>query len=63
LDEIPKPMVVVLLSASRVGMEMIIGRPLVPLNSSRTMEILRRDDNSRRKVPNVRADSSAHPIA
>jgi hypothetical protein len=38
LDEIPKPVVVVLPQASPVGMEMIIGRFLAPLNSSRAME-------------------------
>jgi hypothetical protein len=40
-------------------MDMIIGRSLTPLNSSRTMgSVHRRDDNSRGKVQNVRADSS-----
>jgi hypothetical protein len=45
---------------------MIIGRSLTPLNSSRTLRAVRRremvrcsDDNSRRKVQNVRAGSSA----
>jgi hypothetical protein len=39
---------------------MIIGRWLTPLNSSRTMRgVPRRDDNSRKKVQNVRGDSSA----
>ena len=43
-------------------MEMIIGRSLTPLNSSRTMgSVRRRDDNSRGKVQNVRGDSSAWP--
>ena len=44
---------------------MIIGRSLTPLNSSRTLRAVRRretvrrsDDNSRRKVQNVRGDSS-----
>jgi integrase len=44
----------------------MIGRSLAPLNSSRTLRAVRRaervrrsDDNSRRKVQNVRADSSA----
>jgi hypothetical protein len=60
LDEIPKPVVVALLRAGLVGMEMIIGRSLTPLNSSRTMGSVRRhDDNSRGKVQNVRGDSSA----
>jgi hypothetical protein len=47
-------------------MRMIIGRSLTPLNYSRTSRALRRretvrrsDDNSRRKVQNVRGDSSA----
>src|SRR5712691_1471454 len=42
-------------------METIIGRFLTPLNSLRTMgeRPSRRDDNSRGKVQNVRADSSA----
>jgi hypothetical protein len=39
LDEVPKPVVVALLQASRgTGMEMIIRRSLAPLNSSKTME-------------------------
>ena len=43
---------------------MIIGRSLTPLNSSkavrgvRRLEMVRRDDNSRRKMQNVRGDSS-----
>src|SRR5260370_38172681 len=47
-------------------MGMIIGRSLTPLNSSRTLRAVRRremvrcsDDNSRRKVQNVRGGSSA----
>ena len=41
-------------------MEMIIGRSLTPLNSSRTIgSVRRRDDNSRGKVQNVRGDSRA----
>jgi hypothetical protein len=41
-----------------VGMGMIIGRSLTPLNSSRTMGgVRRRDDHSRGKVQNVRGDS------
>jgi hypothetical protein len=40
-------------------MDLIIGRFLTPLNYSRTMgSVRRRDDNSRRKVQNVRGDSS-----
>jgi hypothetical protein len=40
-------------------MRMIIGRWLTSLNSSRTMRCFRRrDDNSRKKVQNVRGDSS-----
>src|SRR3989442_15917346 len=40
-------------------MRMIIGGSLTPLNSSRTMRGVRRsDDNSRKKVQNVRGDSS-----
>src|ERR1700687_4190150 len=40
-------------------MEMIIGRSLMPLNSSRRMGNVRRaDDNSRGKVQNVRGHSS-----
>ena len=39
---------------------MIIGRSLMPLNSSRTMgSVRRRDDNSRGKVQNVLRDSLA----
>ena len=45
---------------------MIIGRSLTPLNSSRTLRAVRRretvrrsDDNPRRKMQNVRGDSSA----
>ena len=52
-----------------VVMGMIIGRSLTPLNSSRTLRAVRRretvrrgDDNSRRKVQNVRGDSSAAPV-
>src|SRR5439155_24094987 len=42
-----------------VGIDMIIGRSLMLLNSSRTMgSVRRRDDNSRGKVQNVLADSS-----
>ena len=51
-----------------VVMGMIIGRSLTPLNSSRTLQAVRRgktlrrsDGNSRREVQNVRADSSDHP--
>ncbi len=47
---------------------MIIRRSLTPLNYSRTLRALRRretvrrsDDNSRRKVQNVRGHSSASP--
>ena len=41
-------------------MGMIIGRSLAPLNSLRTMQgVRRRDDTSREKVQNVRGDSSA----
>jgi hypothetical protein len=47
-------------------MGMIIHRSLVPLNYSRTLRAVRRretvrrsDDNSRRKMQNVRGDSSA----
>jgi hypothetical protein len=50
-------------------MRMIIGRLLTPLNYSRTWRAGRRretvrrsDDNSRRKVQNVRGDSSAMSI-
>jgi hypothetical protein len=44
-------------------MEMIIGRSLTPLKSSRTMgNACRRDDNSRGKVQNVRGDSSANSV-
>jgi hypothetical protein len=43
-----------------VGMEMMIGRTVTPLNFSRTMgSIRRRDDKSRGKVQSVREDSSA----
>ena len=59
LDEIPKPVVVAVLGRAVVGMDMIISRFLMPLNSSRTMGSVRRgDDNSRGKVQNVRGDSS-----
>jgi hypothetical protein len=45
-----------------VGMDLIIGRFLSPLNSSKTVgSVRRRDDNSRGKVRKVRADSSADP--
>src|ERR1700693_3420558 len=41
-------------------MDLIIGRFLPPLNSSKTVaSVRRRDDNSRGKVRKVRADSSA----
>jgi hypothetical protein len=41
-------------------MDLIIGRFLPPLNSSKTVgRVRRRDDNSRGKVRKVRADSSA----
>jgi hypothetical protein len=41
-------------------MKMIIGPFLTQLNSWKTMaSVLRRDDNSRTKVQNVREDSSA----
>jgi hypothetical protein len=41
-------------------MDLIIGRFLPPLNSSKTVgNVRRRDDNSRRKVRKVPADSSA----
>jgi hypothetical protein len=41
-------------------MDLIIGRFLPPLNSSKTLgRVRRRDDNSRGKVRKVRADSSA----
>jgi hypothetical protein len=47
-------------AGAAVGINMIIGRSLAPLNSSRTMGSVRRhDDNSRGKVQNVRGDSSA----
>ena len=68
LHEIPKPVVVALLKASH---RMIIGRSLTPLNYSRTLRAVRRretvrrsDDNSRRKVQNVRGVvmSGAHPV-
>jgi hypothetical protein len=36
LDEIPKPVVIALLRRAVVGMGIIIGRSLTPLNSSRT---------------------------
>ncbi|PYR21148.1 MAG: hypothetical protein DMF98_22650 [Acidobacteria bacterium] len=59
MDEIPKPVVVAVLGRAVVGMDMIISRFLMPLNSSRTMGSVRRgDDNSRGKVQNVRGDSS-----
>ncbi len=43
-----------------VVIRMIIGRSLTPLNSSTTMQgVRRRDENSRGKVQNVPGDSSA----
>ena len=43
-----------------VVIRMIIGRSLTPLNSSSTMQgVRRRDENSRGKVQNVPGDSSA----
>jgi hypothetical protein len=60
LDEIPK-VVVAVLRAGHGRHDMIIGRSLMPLNASKTMEsVRRRDDNSRGKVQNVRADRSSH---
>ena len=52
LDKIPEPMVIERCCGRDVViMRMIIGRPLTPLNSSRTMRgVRRRDDNSRNKV-------------
>src|SRR5438270_51249 len=51
LNEIPKPVIVALLRAGRVGMRMIFGRSLTPLNSSKTFGVVhRRDDHSRRNV-------------
>jgi hypothetical protein len=50
-----------------VDMDMIVGRSLMPLNSSRTLGSVRRgDDNSRGRVQNVRGDSSVkvpHPLS
>jgi hypothetical protein len=48
-----------------VGMGMIIGRSITPLKSSTTTPVVRRltDDNSRRSVQNVRADSSVRKPA
>ena len=62
LDEIPKPMVVALLKAShadyfrmaRSGAQLIEAMRDVP-----RPEMVRRDDNSRWKIQNVRGDSSA----
>jgi hypothetical protein len=55
LDEIPKPVVVALRGRAVVGMGTFIGRLLTPLNSSRTLQAVRRcemvrhrDENSRR---------------
>jgi hypothetical protein len=66
LDEIAKPVVVAPLRAPRGRHEDVIARSLTPLNSSRTSRAVHRcervrrsDDNSRRKVQNVRGDSSA----
>ena len=51
--------VVIAVLQAVVGMDMIIDRSLMPLNSSRTIgSVRRRDDNSRGKVQNVRGDSS-----
>ena len=66
LDELPKPVVVALLRAPRGRHGMMIGGSPAPLNSSRRLRAVRRretvrrsDGNSRRKVQNVRGDSSA----
>ena len=58
----PYAMVITLLRAGRVVMRMIIGRPLTPLNALKddAGRSVRRDDNSRNKVQNVRGDSSAN---
>jgi hypothetical protein len=65
VDEIAKPMVITLLRARCGRHPEIIGRSLTPLNSSRIWGAVRRrrtvrsrDDNSRRKVQNLRGDSS-----
>jgi hypothetical protein len=58
--------VVVLVSCGRdvVLMRMMIGGLLTSLNSSGTMScVAPRDDNSRKKVRNVRGDSSGRPHA
>jgi len=45
-------------------MDLIIDCFLTPLNAQTSMRSVRlRDDNSRRKVQNVRADSSADSLA
>jgi hypothetical protein len=62
LDEIPKPVVVALLKASHADDH----RPLAhaaqrveAMRGVRRAEVVRRDDNSRRKMQNVRGDSLA----
>ena len=60
LDEIPEAGGRSAAAGAPWGMDMIIGRSLTPLNSSRTMGGVRLcDDNSRRKVQNFREHSSA----
>ena len=65
LDEIPKPVVVALLMASHADDH----RPfthaaqlLEAMRSVRRPEIVRRDDNSRRKMQNLRGDSSGAKV-
>jgi hypothetical protein len=68
LDEIPKPMIVALLEPDCGRHGMIIGGSLTPLNPLEDIaggppmcDGRCRDDNSRRTMQNVRADSWAQP--
>src|SRR5262249_60324203 len=62
LDKIPKPVVVALLKASHPDDHRPFAhgaRLLEAVRGVRRLEIVRRDDNSRRKIQNVSGDSSA----